>query len=589
MLNGMKKSYGHLPLIHTGSAAGRWSFRYSTDVFPLSFTSRACAALSVLLCTGCAENRSRTDAANASQTFYTVTAEIALNRHEPRTAALQYAAAADRDSDPELLKRALDVAMATSQPSLAEHVAVRWTRLDPRSVAAHRAAARAALILDRVAESAAHYRVLLDRSPENLAAEFAELQNDLITSDNVFGARQVADLIGAAYPDSGTALRICGLTALRADDPAAAVRSLTRALAQDAPERESIAQALARARILAGDVDEPLQQGAARLEQHATAADRFDYAVLLMTAQREAQAAEQLEILSHDAALEPAALRFLGLLEFQQGDLDAAAGRFRGLVHTGKLTDDGYYYLGLIADRHADAEGALHLYSQVKSGDNVMPAMLHAAGLLYKHGAAPAAEELLDQLSDDVPQRAPEVIAARARLYQDAGEFERALDTLSRGCGEYPDDVELQYAQVSVLEDQGRVDAAVGVLRTLLKERPDDPAAMNALGFTLADHGRSLAHARRLVARAYAEAPHNYAILDSMGWVEFRRGNAAAALPYLQRAYAGDRSGDIAAHLADVLWQLGRTAEAERLLVDASVIDGDNKLLKATRRRLHAG
>jgi len=57
------------------------------------------------------------------------------------------------------------------------------------------------------------------------------------------------------------------------------------------------------------------------------------------------------------------------------------------------------------------------LYAQVQSGDNAVAALLRAATILRAHGAAPAAEELLDQLVDEEPQRAPAAkvtLAARA-------------------------------------------------------------------------------------------------------------------------------------------------------------------------------
>jgi tetratricopeptide (TPR) repeat protein len=121
-----------------------------------------------------------------------------------------------------------------------------------------------------------------------------------------------------------------------------------------------------------------------------------------------------------------------------------------------------------------------------------------------------------------------------------------------------------------------------------VKSRPDDPAALNAYGYTLADHDRQLRVARKLVEQAYASAPKSAAILDSLGWVLFRQGHGEQALPYLREAYADDRSGDIAAHLGEVLWGLGRQADAERVWSEGGQTDADNPLLKATRQRLRA-
>jgi len=546
----------------------------------------------------------------APQSFYTVTAEIALARHHPRVAALQYAAAAENATDVPLLQRASEVAEYCLQPTVAERVAARWITLDPGSVEAHRAAARAALALYQIDPATAHYHFVLLNSPIGMDAELSALETELGGSDNIYGARQVADRLAALFAPSVALLRLQGETALRAEDPAAAVTSLTAALALgaesghegdasghqsdasgrqgDEAARRELAQTLARARILSGDVEGPLAQAQAAAERENTPANRLDYALLLMTAQRDEAAIEQLRALSKNAEYAPVALRLMGLVEFQRGHLDAAATRFAELLVTNKYSDDAFYYLGLIADRNNDPEHALRLYAQVQSGENAVPALLRAAKLLQTQGAAAASEELLDRLVEDEPLRAPEILAARARIHADANDFPRAIAVLEQGITDYPDSVDLRYAMASTYEESGQVAAALHELTQLLKTRPQDPAALNALGYTLADHSRELPRARSLIDRAYAASPKNAAILDSLGWVLFREGHAAQAETYLRSAYEDDRGGDIAAHLGEVLWQLGRHADAEQIWAQAGAIDRDNRLLRETRHRLNA-
>jgi tetratricopeptide (TPR) repeat protein len=530
--------------------------------------------------------------APAPQAFYTVTAEIALARHQPRLAALQYAAAASQETDIGLLARATQVAAESLQPTLAEKIAARWIQVDPKSVDAQRAAAQAALALQRIDEAAAHYRFVIQSSPIGTEAEFAALETYLAGNDNIFGSRQIADRLASSFPSSPAALRMQGFTALRADDPAAAVHSFTAALAITTPSgqgdedaRREYEQTLARARIMAGDAEGPLAQAQEKAEREDTPVNRLDYALLLMTAQRDPAATQQLEILARNSEYAPVALRLMGLIEFQQGHLDAATARFAELVRADKYLDDAFYYLALIADRHDDPEHALRLYAQVQSGENTVPALLRATAILETHGAAAAGEDLLDRLIEDEPQRAPAILSARARMYADGGDLPRAMAVLKRGALEYPDNVDLRYAMASVYEEQGQISDALRELTDLVKARPDDPGALNALGYTLADHSRDLARARRFIENAHAAAPKNAAILDSMGWVLFRQGRSADAETYLREAYADDRGGDIAAHLGEVLWQQGRRADAEQIWSEAGAVDGDNRLLKSTRQR----
>ena len=551
--------------------------------------------LGLVACAACAGMGKRPEDAPVPQAFYTVTAEIALARHQPRVAALQYAAAASQETDSELLARATQVATESLQPSLAGKVAAHWISVDPKSVEAQRAAGRAALSLQQIDQAAAHYGFVLVNSPIGTDAEFVALETYLTGNDNIFGSRQLADRLASSYPSSAAALRVQGFSALRADDPAAAVRSFTAALAipslsgrDDEAARRELQQTLARAEIMAGDAESPLAQAREKVEHEDTPANRLDYALSLMTARRESAATQQLEILARNSEYTPVAVRLMGLIEFQDGRLDAATARFAELVRAEKYLDDAFYYLGVIADRHGDAEHALRLYAQVQSGENTVPALLRATAILQTHGAAAAAEELLDRLIEDEPQRAPEILAARARIYADSGDLPRAVAVLEQGVTVYPDSVDLRYAEASIYEEQGRTADALRELEKLVSARPDDPAALNALGYTLADHSRELTRARRLIETAHAAAPKNAAILDSLGWVLFRQGHGAEAEVYLQAAYADDRGGDIAAHLGEVLWQHGRTADAEHIWSEASIADVDNRLLKGTRQRFRA-
>ena len=534
-----------------------------------------------------------------AEVYDTVTGEIALARGEPRTAALQYTAAAQGTTDLSLIAHASDVTSECLQPSLTAAIAVRWLSLDPKSLEAHRAAAHAALALGRVDESAKQYRIVLSSSPRGTDAELKALETELDASDDVFDARRLLDRLAADFPTSAAALRLQGFAALRADDPAAAVGDFSRALAlmpaaasnegTDASEaRRELRQGLWRARILSGDPEEPLGQSRALAERDATPANVLNYALLLLAAHQDQAAAAQLEALARDAESQPVALRLLGLIEFQDGDLDAAERRFTDLLTTGKFVDDSFYYLGLIAERHADLEKALRLYAQVQSGDNASAALVRASNILQTHGAAPAAQEILDHLIADEPARAPEVVAARAKIYSDSGDARQALAVLDRGLEQYPDNVDLRYAIATTDEEAGRVGSALQELNQVLKQRPDDPAALNAYGYTLADHNRKLGEARVLIERAHAAAPRNAAILDSLGWVLYRQGHDEQALPYSAAAYAEDRGADIGAHYGEVLWHAGRHAEADQVWDAAARTDSDTRLLNATRRRLHA-
>jgi tetratricopeptide (TPR) repeat protein len=70
-----------------------------------------------------------------------------------------------------------------------------------------------------------------------------------------------------------------------------------------------------------------------------------------------------------------------------------------------------------------------------------------------------------------------------------------------------------------------------------------------------------------------------------MGWVLYRQGDLAGALIQLQKAYGLRQDPEIAAHMGEVLWGLGRQDEARRVLREAARKDPDNEALAAAVKK----
>ena len=66
---------------------------------------------------------------------------------------------------------------------------------------------------------------------------------------------------------------------------------------------------------------------------------------------------------------------------------------------------------------------------------------------------------------------------------------------------------------------------------------------------------------------------------------EFALGREAAALETLKKAYAKQPDAEIAAHIGEVLWKLGRTDEAKDVWRDAAKVYPSNEALNATIKR----
>ncbi len=151
--------------------------------------------------------------------------------------------------------------------------------------------------------------------------------------------------------------------------------------------------------------------------------------------------------------------------------------------------------------------------------------------------------------------------------------------------GKGPADVraEIAYQAAGRASIFGRDDAAEEMYRIALEHVPDHLWTSNDLGYMLADAGRELAEAERMIESAYARQPDSHNVTDSLGWVRYKlgrfedEGGREGAITILSRAITmgeGANSSTLHDHLGDALWRAGRREEAEKTWLDAEVVGG---------------
>ncbi|AWV08041.1 tetratricopeptide repeat protein [Marilutibacter maris] len=239
--------------------------------------------------------------------------------------------------------------------------------------------------------------------------------------------------------------------------------------------------------------------------------------------------------------------------------------------------------LGQIAEFLERNDEALEWYAGVPGGAARWQARLRTSTVLHKLDRKQEAYDLLRGIQsdaaaeDDVRRDAYLLEAALREEDKDpAGE----LDAFARGLAAFPDELDILYARALAWERRDDIARAEADFRKILVIDPESTAALNALGYTLADRTERYQEALELINRARAAEPENAAIIDSYGWVLYRLGRNEEAVIELRRAFAMQDDAEIAAHLAEVLWVLGRREEARRVFDKARALDPDNRSLR---------
>jgi tetratricopeptide (TPR) repeat protein len=490
--------------------------------------------------------------------------DAALERNELPEAAQSYRLAAESSDDEMVAEQATRAAFDHSQMQEAARAAERWLVLNPTSEQARRYAGVAALELHRLDVAEGHFAQLLETSYLSPAAGFLALLPVVIEHGTPPDVTELFKRLAARHPTVAEGQYALGSAALRSENFGLALGSAQVAV-QKAPYWVPAKMLLARALIASGQEEAGLE--AARelvMAPEADVATHLEYALLLAATGRYDEARAMLTPYAAGPTVIPGAVRSLGVLDLDQGDLDAASARFEDLLSTGAQSYEALYFLGNIADRRDDTERALRYYTRVAGGDYALAAQSRVARIKAEQAGLDAGLTHLDEYLRGHPQRGPEVVAARAGLASALGEQPRSLDILDAGLVQYPDSFDLRMARVFAYERAGKAEAAIRELRKLLKDRPDDAVVQNALGYTLADRGQSLDEAAALVGAALLQTPDSAAVLDSMGWVRFRQGKLAEALEYLVRARDLGDDAEIDLHLGEVQWALGNRDEARQ-------------------------
>jgi tetratricopeptide (TPR) repeat protein len=172
--------------------------------------------------------------------------------------------------------------------------------------------------------------------------------------------------------------------------------------------------------------------------------------------------------------------------------------------------------------------------------------------------AAEFAAQAQTQHPDDL--RFPQL---RATALMQGGDSARAITVLEPVAKANPSDAPTQLSLAELYSTTGRKNDAERTARQLVALEPGNADALNYLGYMLADGGKQLDEAIRLVKKALDIEPNNPNYLDSLGWAYYRRGDYDQAEKYTtSAAQQMPRNATVQEHMGDILAKRGRWADA---------------------------
>ena len=514
-------------------------------------------------------------------------AEIAATRGQFQESAQTYIALARKTRDPRIAHRAAYIATLSKEPRLISEASKLWMEVAPSSKEAlqfsdfvERGHSPA---IEKVREALAR---ALAQNPDKLAPNLMGLNRALARAENKEVTRNIVYRVTEpylTYPEAHFARAQAAVVAKR---PMEAAGALDRAL-ELRPDWMPALMLKTYILVETGAVDQASRMLEAALARSPANRElRIAYARTLAALNKLDAARNEFNTLLAATPDDRHLQYTIGILSAELGDTATAELLLKKVLTSDHPQADLIrLQLGKIAADRGDYAGARKWFDAVSPGGYTAEARIRSAKSLAKEGRLDQARKLLHNAPNPDVQR--RYLFAESQLLVDAGRARQAYDLIENALRKTPDDHDLLYESAILAERIGQHEAMEGKLRKLIALAPEHAHAYNALGYSLADRGQRLEEAEELIVRALEILPKDPYILDSMGWVRYRRGDLHGALERLEQAYALRTDPEIAAHLGEVLWRLNRVDEARKILDKARAAHPDNNTLKETIRRLY--
>ncbi|MEO8002298.1 MAG: tetratricopeptide repeat protein [Arenimonas sp.] len=510
-----------------------------------------------------------------SQTVAAVmAAEYALQNKDIKTAALEYAKAAQLSDDVTLSERAVSLAMSMKMTGPSRKALARWREVAPNSADMWAMNLRLAMQLGEAESAYIYSRKLLSYgTPEYSTPLFDVLRTE--KDDGAVMSRAVLrDIANNAVMPENVQIWIQLLFLADALDEPAARQVFSEKIAQKFPS-DARAQIIgASALRVKGDEIAAL----AMVQRAGTLQPQNGWVkqnILAEFTQLHAWLDAEKYLAAGPQDENSWLLRGRFILQAKQQDVSEVF--LNALLQQQKQPSEKLQLLqAQLADslgRWSDAE---RWYRGVGSGPERDRAQLRLPVMLSNQNRW---DEALAQLhafqknEDADGEFVRDSYLVEADLWAKQNKDVLAMKTLDRGLAIFEADPLLLYGRAMQNVSQDRIDASLADLKKIIDDNNQNAEALNAYGYTLAQHKKQYDHALPYIEKALQLRPGSASAMDSLGFVKLMQKKYDEAQRLLELAWSRSKDAEISAHLGELYWLIGRKEEARKIWSQGQAID----------------
>ena len=521
--------------------------------------------------------------------YMLMAAELAGQRGQYAIALEGYMEAAKRVKDPRFAERAAKIAMYMKDARKTDEAVSLWLRQDPKNSTARKIAALSALRTGNKQAAVDHLDSVLKADPAGFEKTALELANVMQNDGKADFFYEVLDALAVKNPDQAVVYFVQSLLAMEMKNNALAEKKVQQAL-NIQPDWDKALIFQAQIAVFSGDLTRAktlLKNATVKYPENDKLKKLLAQVLIKATDYEAASEVYQGIVLANPKDAESQIA--LALVYLQLDRESKAEDIFKQLLAQPEWQNQASFYLGKIEEKRGHTQKALAWFDKVTDGPLVFESGLSVVSLLVKDRKFDEADTRLNLLSSQFPKQKQRIILMQAGLYGQQEQYEKGFKLLTDALAGQPDQRDLLYTRALMAERINKRDVLEADLKKILAKNPDDAEALNALGYSLLDNVDRYADAEKYLQQALKLQPNEAVIMDSFGWLQFKQGKLEQALDYLERAYAKQQESEIAAHLAEVLWALGRKEEARKIFSVAIKKAPEDEYLLDFQKRILSG
>lgn len=275
----------------------------------------------------------------------------------------------------------------------------------------------------------------------------------------------------------------------------------------------------------------------------------------------------------------------LGLLYLELQQYEKAEKEFNFILSIEPSNTKALLYHAYALINLGDEEKALKEFDKIPPLDPLYPnAQVQIALIYFSRKDTDKAFTILENLRKK-GKTIVDVYYLLGSGYREVYRMEDSLKVLKEGYSYYPDNKDIVFLYCASLDEIGRIEESIKVLEEFIKKHNNDADALNFLGYTLLDHNLDIEKAEELLMKAYELKPDAPHIIDSVGWLYFKKGEMKKALEFIEKALnINPNDGIVWEHKGDILLKMGKIKDALKSYEEALT----KNLRKKERKRIES-